>query len=243
MPMRPGIRPHRVFFDVGADGVRGEVQKNSLRSLTSGAVIDELKAGDISDKIRIPGAMTLDDSAFAAEVSLFTAESIGKSKCVVENKIQITKAVDHDRRVCQRDEPCRLIALNVEMLAPGIERRREHAAFLPFECLLATTFSPNAGRATPLDHIDQLFEEVALRQGLALRRDFTRVTVTTASGTYQIDEGAKNPLTFPRPQRNRCQIIDGKSVVDRNAFGLLPYFIRRRIDVCGMLRQIQAHVM
>ena len=216
--------------------------KNSLRSLTAGAVIDEFKSGDISDKIRIPGAMPLDDSAFAAEVSLFAAESIGKTECVVENKIQITKAVDHHRRVRQRDEPCRLIPLNVEMLAPGIERRREHAAVLPFECLLAAAFSPNAGRAAPLDHVDQLFEEVALRQGLALRRDFTRVTVTTASGADQVDEGAKNPLTFPRPQRNRCQIIDGKAVVDRNVFGLLPYFIRRLIDVCGMLRQIQTHV-
>ena len=122
-----------------------------------------------------------------------------KPNAIVENKIQITKAVDHHRRVRQRDEPGRLIPLNVEMLAPGIERRREHAAFLPFECLLAAAFGPNAGRAAPLDHVDQLFEEVALRQGLALRRDFTRVTVTTASGADQLMKAPKTPLRFHGP--------------------------------------------
>ncbi len=186
--------------------------------------------------------MAFNDSAFAAEISFFAAEAIGKAEGIVENKIQIAKPVDHHRCICKRDESRRLISLNVEVLAPGVERRREHAALLPFEGLLSAAFRPNAGRAAPLDHIDQLFEEIALRQRLPLRRDFTYVTVAATPCADHIDKRAGSSLTFPRLDRHGRQIIDGKLLVDRNAFGLLPHFIRRLIDVCGILGEIQTHV-
>jgi hypothetical protein len=133
--------------------------------------------------------MTFDDSAFAAEISVLATEPIAKSKRVVKNKIQITKPIDHNGRIRQGDKSGRLISLNVEMLAPGVERWGEHTAFLPFERLLRAAFGPNAGRTPSLDHINQLFEKIALRQRLALRLNFTRITITTAAGAHQVDKG------------------------------------------------------
>src|SRR5262245_23477681 len=128
------------------------------------------------------------------------------------------------------------------MLAPGVERWRKHTAVLPFEGLLTAAFGPNTGRTAPLDNVDQLFEQVASGQRLSLRRDFTYVTVATAARAEQIYERAGSSLPLPRPHRHCCQIIDGKPLVNRNAFGFLPYFIRRLIDVCGILGEIQTHV-
>src|SRR5437870_3883539 len=103
------------------------------------------------------------------------------------------------------------------MLAPGVERWRKHAALLPFERLLTAAFGPNASRATAFDHVDQLFEQIALRQSLSLRRDFAHVTVATTAGAEQIHKGTGSSLTFPRPQHDRSQIIDGKPLINRNA--------------------------
>src|SRR5262245_60109404 len=113
------------------------MQQDTSGSLTARAVIDQLESRNVRNEIRIPGAVALDHPALTAEISLFAAEPIGKSEVIVENKIQIAKAVDHHRCVRKRDESGRLISLDVKMLAPGVERRREHAALLPLEGLLA----------------------------------------------------------------------------------------------------------
>src|SRR5919108_6517791 len=190
MPMSPRISSNRILFDVRADGVRRKMQQDTARSLTPRAVIDQLKSGDVRDEIRIPRAVALNHPTFAVEISLFTAEAIGKFERIGENKIQITKTVNHHRSVCKRDESRRPISLNVKMLAPSVERWREHTALLPFEGLLTAAFAPNGGRAAPLDDVDQLFEQIALRQSLPLRRNFTDVTVATTPGTKQINKGA-----------------------------------------------------
>src|SRR2546429_6620066 len=54
-------------------------------------------------------------------------------------------SIDHDRRVRQGQESRRLGALGVEMLAPGIERRRKHAAFVPFEDRKSTRLNSSHG--------------------------------------------------------------------------------------------------
>src|SRR4029077_15858690 len=241
MPMGPRISAYRIFFDVRADGVGRKMQQDAARPLATCTVIDQLKSWNIGNEIRIPRAMTLDDSALAAEISLFATEAIGKCKGVVENEMHITKPVDHHRRVGKRDEPRRLISLNVEMLAPGIERWREHAALLPFEGLLTAPFSPNARRAAALDDVDQFCEETAFRESLALRGDFTYITVATTPRPKHVDKRAESSLTFPRLHRHRRQIVDGEPLVNRRAFGVLPYFIGRLIEVCGILGKIQTH--
>ena len=55
--------------------------------------------------------MIFDFSSLAAEVSLFTAESIRETKGIVEDEIEIAKSVNHHRRVRQCQKSCRFIAL------------------------------------------------------------------------------------------------------------------------------------
>src|SRR5262249_60637540 len=92
-------------------------------SLARRVVIDQLKSWNIGDKIRIPRAMTFDYSAFATEVPFLATEAIGKCEGIVEHEIHISKTVDHNGRIRQGDESRRLITLNVEMLAPRVQRR------------------------------------------------------------------------------------------------------------------------
>src|SRR5688572_13012906 len=113
------------------------MQQNPPCSLTAGAMLHESKAGNIRNEIGIPCSMRLHFPALAAEISLFSGEAIGKLKRVVKDEIEIAESIDHDRGVRQGQKSRRLGPLGVEMLAPGIERRRKHAAFVPLESLLA----------------------------------------------------------------------------------------------------------
>ena len=72
--------------------------KMPLAPCPARAVIDQLESRHIRDKIRIPRAVALDHFALAAEKSLFAAEAFGKREWIAENKIEITKPVDHHRR-------------------------------------------------------------------------------------------------------------------------------------------------
>src|SRR5215831_10505925 len=118
MPVSTRISTHWILFDVRADSVRRKMQQDTARSLTPRAVIQQLKSRNVGDEIRVPRAVAFNHPAFAAEISLFAAEAIGKREGIVENKIQIAKPVNHHRRISQRDESRGLISLHVEMLAP-----------------------------------------------------------------------------------------------------------------------------
>ena len=71
------------------------MQQDAACPLTPRTVVDQLESRHIRDEIGIPRAVALDHSAFAAEKSLFAAEAIGKHEWIVEDKIEITKPVDH----------------------------------------------------------------------------------------------------------------------------------------------------
>ena len=108
------------------------------------------------------------------------------------------------------------------MLAPSIERRREHATLLPFKGLLSTAFLPNRRRAASLYDIDELLKEVMLDQSLALGGNFTNVSVTTAPCAQHIDESSHCAFAFPRTQRDCSQILESQALIDRDRFALLP---------------------
>src|SRR5215510_13199035 len=171
-------------------------------TLSSSAVFQQTEIGNIRDEIGIPCSMTLNFLSFPAEVTILAAESIRENKSVIENKIEIAKSVDHDRRVRQCHESRWLITLRVEMLTPRIERRRKHTALLPFKSLLSPSFLPNRGSATPFYNINELLEEVARGQGLILRGNFTDVSITTPPCTQHVDECSHGAFAFPRAQRN-----------------------------------------
>lgn len=173
------------------------------RALAASAVFQQTKAGNIGDKVGVPSAVRSHLSALAAEVTVFAGEAVGESELIIQDKIEIAKAVDHYRRVGERDEACRLVSLGVEVLAPGVQRRRKHAAFVPFESLLASTFLPDGGGAATFDDVDEFFEEIALWQRLALGGDFADIGVAAPPGAEHVDESARRAFAPPRAELDR----------------------------------------
>src|SRR5207249_11113426 len=90
---------------------------------------------------------------------------------VTKNKIAVAKSIDHRRRVGQRQESGGCIALNVEVLMPRVERRREQTPLLPLEGLLFCPVAPNRRRTAAFDDLDQLFKQTTLRDALASGRE------------------------------------------------------------------------
>ena len=193
-----------------------------LRSLPASAVLLQSKSRNIGDEIGVPGPMIFDFSSLAAEVALFTAESIRETKGIVEDKLEIAKSVNHHRRVRQCQKPCRFIALRIEMLPPRIERRRKHTPFLPFEGLLASLFIPDTGGSASFDDIDELFEKIMLGVSFTLGGDFTDIGVAAPAGAQHIDKSPHRALALPRAEADRFQILDPQTVIHRDTFRLLP---------------------
>src|SRR5712692_9544294 len=65
----------------------------------------------------------------------------------------------------------------VEMLVRHVQRNREDRARAPFEAPLVVFLLPYGRRAAAGDDVYQRLEEMALRQGLAGRRDLANVSV------------------------------------------------------------------
>src|SRR5215475_6015017 len=171
-------------------------------TLPSSAVFQQTETGNVCNEIGIPCSMTLNFFSFPAEVTILAAKSIRENKSVIENKTEIAKSIDHDGSVRQHDESRWLITLCIEMLTPGIERRRKHAALLPFKSLLSASFLPNRGGAAPFYNINELFKEVALGQSLIFRRNFTDISITTPPCTQHVDKSPRGAFAFPGTQRN-----------------------------------------
>src|SRR5438132_13882377 len=140
---------------------------------------------------------------------------------VTKNKIAVAKSIDHRRRVGQRQKPGGCTTLSIEVLMPGVERRREQASLLPFEGLLFCPVVPNRGRATAFDDIDQLFKQVALAVALASGRDLANVSAAGAARADPIDERAENARARPRRHRNGVQVFHAVTAHDRNLLKLL----------------------
>ena len=61
-----------------------------------------------------------------------------------------------------------------------------------------------------------------LGQSFALGGNLADIGITTAPGAEHVNESAHGSLTLPRPQRNRGEIFDGQTGMNRDLFGLLP---------------------
>src|SRR5918994_5665063 len=108
-------------------------------------VILWLKAPEIRDEVGLPDASALDlrnvAAAFAPLVGA-TVIAIAEDEVVVKNVIEVAITVDNHRRVAQRDHSDRSLSLRIEMLMPGVERRRKEAALLPFQGVLFAALVP-----------------------------------------------------------------------------------------------------
>jgi hypothetical protein len=156
-----------------------------------------LEVPDVGNEIGFPGSVAGDFFSLAAVIAVFAAESILKRKIVAAYEVQIAEAIDHLRRVRQRDVARRFASRDIEVLMPRVERRREEATLLPFEGLFFGSFVPHCGRSPAFDNINQLLKEIALRFALASGRDLANIGAAGAAGSDQMNKGAKYAGALP----------------------------------------------
>src|SRR5207245_10179484 len=83
------------------------------------------------------------------------------------------------------------------MHAPGVQRRREKSAPLPFEGLLGPVLVPHGSLAFAVENVDRFFEHVALRIGAGARSDFAKVRAIRGFRAFEIDDGPFGAETLP----------------------------------------------
>ena len=125
-------------------------------------MVSKLEAAHVANKIRVPETLS-EHRAFAAEVVLAAVVPVSEMVVAVENEVEVMEKVENRRCIGHGHEAHRLISLSIEMLMPGIERRREKGPLLPFERLLPGAFLPHRRRPVSADHENQLLKKMFLR--------------------------------------------------------------------------------
>ncbi len=163
-------------------------------------VIFRLKAPQIGDEVRLPNAAALDFRNVAPALPPLVgpaAVTIGKHEVIVENVVEIAVAVDDYRCIGQGNHPDRRFSLGVEMLMPGIERRREKAALLPLQRVFFAALVPDGRGTLPFQNENSFFIHMTLRLELATGRNFFDQNVAGTAGAVHIGEGGLAAITRP----------------------------------------------
>src|SRR6185436_7012481 len=112
------------------------------------------------------------------------------------------------RRRGHRQKPRRLLSAGVEMLPPGIGRRREQAAGLPLEGDLPVLLVPDRRRAAAFEHEIDFLEQIALRRDALARRDLQHIGVVDVAGADQVQVNAARALPWPWRELKLAQVLD-----------------------------------
>src|SRR5688500_16490468 len=92
---------------------------------------------------------------------------------------------------------------------PGIERRREEAARLPFESLFFGVVTvPDLRRAAPFEHVEDLFVHVLLGSDRAGAGDLDHVHALKPAAAVELDECAARAHARPRSQTQLADIVE-----------------------------------
>ena len=140
-------------------------------------------------------------------------EPVIEAEWVSQHKIEIAERIDRRRCRGHGEQTRRLGAAAVEVLPPGIERRREQAAFAPLEADLLVFIVPDRGGAVALDDVDHLLKQHPLRMQALAGRDLAQIGVVDVAGADQIEVGAA-------AGRKRVVVADPRNVRIRQ-FSLL----------------------
>ena len=127
--------------------------------------------------------MALDLFALAAIIPVFTIESIIEAARIIENKVEISKTIDHEWRIGERYVSSWGVTLHIEVLMPCVQWRRKQTALLPFERLPAPFIIPDSRRSPSFDDVNELLEQIPLRATVRLCRYLTNVNIASSSCT------------------------------------------------------------
>src|SRR5262245_715963 len=123
-----------------------------------------------------------------------------------EHEIDVFVQIDHDRRIGHRHEARGRLAGPVEMLMPAVERDAEDRARLPFEGHARTGIVPDRGRAAPVQDVDHLLEQLAVRIELATRRDLADIAVVAGARGIVVEKDRAAAAALPGLEVDGAQV-------------------------------------
>src|SRR5258706_12114216 len=180
--------------------------------------IVEWKMIDIGDQISFPVAVG--DMLVIAQELIALVKTVAEVKRIAKNKILVVKYIDHGGASRADEQPNRFAARTIEMNVGGVQRNGEDRSRPPLEGHFGLLILPHRRRAAPLGDVNDLFEQMALRQGLAARRNIANVSIRTLLGG-QIEITAQHPHALPLAQLQSCHVLHHVTANNGNAFLLL----------------------
>src|SRR5262245_2320148 len=158
-----------------------------------------------------------------------------------EHEIDVFVQIDHDRRIGHRHEARGRLAGPVEMLMPAVERDAEDRARLPFEGHARTGIVPDRGRAAPVEDVDHLLKQLAVRIELAARRDLADIAIVAVARGVVVDKDRAAATARPGLELNGAQVGHVMGAAHLEPFLAHPAQIRGVLLGLELLRQIIGH--
>jgi hypothetical protein len=186
--------PRRKFLDVAAVGRPGKPEPHNLHPVALHWIVVERKHVHVGHEVAFPRTYG-EPLVFLKELAL-RPEAIAKLERISQNEIFVVKKVDYVRSIRSGKKPQRLVR-DIEVLVRDVQRDREDRARAPLECLFRIFVEPDGRRAAAFVNVNERFEQMALRFGLASRRDFTKVRIGFLL-LAEIQIGTERAHSFPR---------------------------------------------
>src|SRR6185312_12193897 len=149
-------------------------------------------------EVRLPDAAV--EQLAAAGERVIAAIAAGEVERIVEDEAVVAEETHHLRRIRDR-EIARGLGPCIEVLIPGVERDREHAARLPLEGLRRLTIEPDTRRAAAGHHVRVLFVEVPLGLGVLAWSDLDQLGIARQSALRKLQIDERAGAAFARPRR------------------------------------------
>src|SRR5258706_7576922 len=210
--------------DMAAQRVFGNFQAHLRTAATAFFPFEQLQIFHVGDEVGLPGSAGKPGSR-VAEIIFLGIKAVAKNVRAVENEIAVMDQIHHARRAGDGEKTRRLVAVAIEELMPGVQRRREQRTFLPFESSFRLAFIPDRRRATAADDVDQLFVHMFFRFERFACRDFADISVVGFTGAFQAEAHAQPTGARPWRERFGGDVADEKTLDQRNAFALDPLFV------------------
>src|SRR5215469_2949919 len=155
------VAAHRELRDMRAHYVAGQLE---VYIPAAGATLFPLIQWDIAHVgHEVDFQLAAPKFSFAAEILLFLGrKTVGESKVIAEDEIQVVKQVHHKRRVGDGKIPGRDVPLAVEVLVVRVERNRKQTPRMPFKSVLPAVSLPDGSCSMSFEYVDHLLVHMLL---------------------------------------------------------------------------------
>jgi len=183
--------------DMSDHGVTGEMNSQATEADTPFGVRVQTDGVDVRNKIYC-FVLQLARLELAAKKVALTGKPVGKLVARIEDKVGRPEDVKDQRRVVDRDKPHRLRGRAVEVLIPGVERRRKEASRLPLDGNRpVSTAAPELSRSAPLEDKNLRLIEVADRTEALPRWNLPYQRPDKSLGSLEVTVGCGSSETLP----------------------------------------------